>query len=229
MLNKILTVALAVVIVILLWEFYHNKNLENKLAIQGQNQAALSDSVRILKTKNGELEAAKFALAGSKDELKKLNEDLAKELAKEKGKVRYITKVEVAYKHDTVTIPAEISIHDSTATIRNDLVDDCRMLKAHTSFTFTKGSIIANPRFIIENDEFNLKLVTGLKQTNKKQLEIFVRSECKNVTIKDIQGAVIDPNDPLIKPKKALFTWWDATEIVGGIAIGFFINNMAHK
>ena len=222
-LNKVLAGALVIVVALLLWEFYHNKNLENKLAIENQNKAALLDSVRIMKTKNGELESAKLTLAGSVDEIKKMNADLAAELKKEKGQVRYITKTDIKYERDTQYITPQVSIQDSVGTIRNDIEDSCRMFKGHTSFVFSKGAI-TNPQFIVEKDEFNLKLVTGLRERNK-QLEIFVRSSCPNVMVSDIQGAVIDPNDPLIKPKKSLVTWRDALMFSGGLVLGWFAHS----
>lgn len=221
--NKVLAGALAVVIALLLWEFYHTKTLENKLAIEGQNRAALLDSVRIMKTKNGELESAKLALTGSKDELKKLNEDLAAELKKEKGRVRVITKTRVVYQGATDSGAAVATIHDSMGSIRTDIEDSCREFKGHTSFVFSKGKI-TNPSFVVEKDEFNLKLVTGLRERDK-QLEIFVRSSCPNVTIQDIQGSIIDPNDPLIKPKKSLVTWRDALFFSGGLVLGWFAHS----
>jgi hypothetical protein len=219
-LNKVLVGALVVVIALLLWEFYHAKNLENKLAIEGQNKAALLDSVRVMKTKNGELESAKLALAGSKDELKKMNEELAAELKKEKGKVRFITKTEIIYQKAPDSSAAVITIQDSVGSIRTDLQDSCREFKGHTSFVFSKGKI-TNPMFVVEKDQFNLKLVTGLRERDK-QLEIFVRSSCPNVTVQDIQGSVIDPNDPLIKPKKPFLSWRDALMFSGGLALGWF-------
>lgn len=221
--NKALAGALAIVIALLLWQFYHGKNLENKLAIENQNKAALADSVRTMKTKNGELESAKMTLAGSLGELKKMNADLAEELKKEKGKVRYITKVEVVYQNKPDSAAAQITVHDSVGSIRTDLQDSCREFKGHTSFVFSKGKI-TNPMFVVEKDEFNLKLITGLRERDK-QLEIFVRSSCPNVTIGDIQGAVIDPNDPLIKPKKSLVTWRDALMFSGGIVLGWFAHS----
>jgi hypothetical protein len=220
--NKVLAGALIVVVALLLWQFYHGKSLENKLAISNQNKAALMDSVRVMKTKNGELESAKMTLAGSLGEIKKMNADLAAELKKEKGKVRYITKVEVVYQNKPDSAVAVISIHDSIGSIRTDLQDSCREFKGHTSFVFSKGKI-TSPMFVVEKDEFNLKLVTGLRERDK-QLEIFVRSSCPNVTIGDIQGAVIDPNDPLIKPKKPLVTWRDAIMFSGGLVLGLVIN-----
>lgn len=222
-LNKALSGALIVVVALLLWQFYHGKNLENKLAISNQNKAALMDSVRTMKTKNGELESAKMTLAGSLGELKKMNADLAGELKKEKGKVRYITKTEIVYQSKPDSATAVISIHDSVGSIRTDIQDSCREFKGHTSFVFSKGKI-SNPMFIVEKDEFNLKLITGLRERDK-QLEIFVRSSCPNVTIGDIQGAVIDPNDPLIKPKKPLVTWRDAIIFSGGLVLGLIIKH----
>jgi hypothetical protein len=220
LLNKVLAGSLIVVIALLFWEFYHTKNLENKLAIEGQNKAALLDSARIMKTKNGELESAKMTLAGNLNEIKKMNENLAAELKKEKGKVRFITKTEIVYKKAPDSGTAVATVHDSVGLIRTDIQDSCREFKGHTSFVFSKGKI-TNPSFVVEKDQFNLKLITGLRERDK-QLEIFVRSSCPNVTIGDIQGAVIDPKDPLIKPKKALVTWRDALMFSGGLALGWF-------
>jgi len=221
--NKVLAGALVIVVALLLWEFYHAKNLENKLAIEGQNKLALLDSVRIMKTKNGELESAKLALVGSKDELKKLNADLAAELKKEKGRVRIITKTQVIYSGGPDSNGAAITIQDSVGSIRTDIQDSCREFKGHASFVFSKGKI-TNPSFVVEKDEFNLKLVTGLRERDK-HLEIFVRSSCPIVTIQDIQGSIIDPNDPLIKPKKSLVTWRDALFFSGGLVLGWLAHS----
>jgi hypothetical protein len=220
--NKIMLGIIGVLVIALVWGFYHIKNLENKVAINDQNNAALLDSVRVLKTKNGELEAIKLALAGDKKELEKLAADLTAELKKEKGKVRVITKIDVQYKADSSINPSTVTMNDSVGMIRTDLEDSCRIFKGYASFVLSKGKV-TSPSFVVERDEFNLKLITGLKERDKK-LEIFVRSSCPGVTVRDIQGAVIDPNDPLIKPKKPLFTWRDALEITGGIALGLLIS-----
>lgn len=220
--NKIMLCIIGILIGALIWGFYHIKNLENKIAINDQDRIALLDSVRTLKTKNGELESVKFALTGSKKELEQLAANLSAELKKEKGKVRALSEIILKFKGDTVTKVTTVFMKDSTGTIRTDLDDSCRTFRGYTSFVLSKGKI-TQPQFVVEQDEFNVKLVTGLKERDKK-LEIFVRSSCPGVIIQDIQGAVIDPNDPLIKPKKPLFTWRDALEISGGIVLGLLIN-----
>lgn len=217
-LNKILLGFLVVLVALLIWQFYHIKNIENRLVIEGQNKAALIDSIRIMRTKNGELESAKLALTGSVSDLKKMSADLYAELKKEKGKVRVINETTIIYKDKPDSLSTTVTMQDSVGTIRTDMADTCRVFKGHVSFILSKG-VLKNPSFVVEQDEFNLKLVTGLRERDK-QLEIFVRSSCPNVTIQNIQGAVIDPNDPLIKPKKSLFTWKDALWFSGGLVLG---------
>ena len=223
-LNKILIGVLIVVLVLLMYEIYHSKNLENKLALESQDKAALLDTVRVMKTKNGELESAKMVLSGSVNDLKKMSADLSKELKIEQGKVKLITKIELVYKDKPESTSTTVTMHDSAGSIRTDLEDSCRIFKGHVSFILSKG-ILKTPAFVVEKDEFNLNLITGLRERDSK-LEIFVRSSCPNVSIQNIQGAVIDPNDPLIKPKKPFFTWWDALEISGGIALGFIARGL---
>jgi hypothetical protein len=142
---------------------------------------------------------------------------------KEKGKVRFITKVEIVYQKAPDSGVAVVTVQDSVGSIRTDIQDSCREFKGHTSFVFSDGKII-NPSFVIEKDEFNLKLITGLRERGK-QLEIFIRSSCPNVTIQDIQGSIIDPNDPLIKPKKPFITWRDALFFSGGLVLGWFVQS----
>lgn len=221
--NKIMLGVIGVLAAALIWGFYHVKNLENKIAINDQNRVALLDSVRIMKTKNGELESAKYALTGSKKELEQLAANLSAELKKEKGKVRALTEINLRFRGDTIIKVTTAFMKDSTGTIRTDFEDSCRLFRGHATFILTKAGEITKPKFVVEQDEFNLKLITGLKEKDKK-LEIFVRSSCPGIVIQGIQGAVIDPNDPLIKPKKPLFTWRDALEISGGIVLGLLIN-----
>lgn len=72
--------------------------------INEQNIFALNDSVRKVKNKVGELEYQKGILITDKKHLEELNADLAKELEKEKGNVKIITKEVIKFVHDTIFI-----------------------------------------------------------------------------------------------------------------------------
>ncbi len=163
-----------------------------------QNMAALQDSARIVTTKNGELETARLALIGDKSTLEQLNKDLAEELKKEKGKVKFIERIKTVIQHDTLEVATQVTVFpDSTYRLAWKHEDaprgGMRKLAGNTTFRFANKAI-ADPRTQITQDELSLTLITGLREREEdKLLEIFVRTDYPGVSFPDIQGAVVDP------------------------------------
>ena len=190
----------AVIIVIILAFIYYNwkvSSLEAKLTIAQGNVSALKDTVRVVKTKNGELESVRLALLADKNSLKQLSDSLDKEVKKEKGKVKVIISAPITIK-DTDTITVESHVKDSSIYWNYDRVDSggSRHLAGVSDKKVTK----------ITRDEISLNLICGIKEREDKKMEIFVRSKYPGATFGNIEGAIIDPTTPIVKPPNKSFS-----------------------
>lgn len=182
-------------------------SLKTDLLISKQNEKALSDSIRYSKNKIGNLEASINVLITEKGKLNKLNTELAAELKKEKGKVYELNQfiIELQNKpHDTIYIPNEIIIYpngvyglkwkyDTTFNSKNS-----RFIEGESKFKII-NSTVEPLHTKISQDKIRFNLITGLREKDGN-IEIFARSDYPNLTITDMEGAIIDPkNNPVIK------------------------------
>jgi hypothetical protein len=202
---KIIAVIVAVLVAAFFYMGWQINSLKTQLAIAKNNVAALKDTVRVVKTKNGELETVKLALMADKKSLKDLSDSLYKEVKNEKGSVKYITKAGATIKlHVTIEVPS-IST-DSTIQWAYDREDSggSRHLAGISTRATTK----------ITRDELSLTLITGLKERDDKKMEIFIRTKYPGVTFTDIEGAIIDPTKAIVKPPDKRFGFGPCASII---------------
>ena len=212
------------------------QNLDTRLAISEQNTRALNDSVRISKTKNGELESSINVLVAEKGDLAELSKNLAAELKKEKGNVHelmdilahikirdtiYITNTLIKYSNGVYGLKWN---YDTTFNAKNSRsIAGESQFKQDTIRTYVDGvekiDIKTTPmKTIISKDDMKFHLVTGLKE-NGDNIEIFARSDYPGLTITDLEGAIIDPKTHPVITKFSKQKKWGVGPYVG-IGIG---------
>lgn len=179
-----------------------------------QNIAALTDSVRTYKAKNGDLVFEKNSLITSSKDLEKLNTGLANEVKYLKDHPVVVIKEVIKIMHDTIRVPIHLGgkgtwnadstvftqpfewNHDTVFSIGNTR-------KIHGSFSCSADTcfhLAASP-MTIDKDEFNLAIITGLTENKDKKLEIFVKSNYPNFSVSTIDGALIDPTESSVIKK----------------------------
>lgn len=190
---------LLVIFVLLFWHQRSQlKQAQFKLIVAQQNLNAANDSVRITKAKNGQIEADKLSfLFQSISELKKANQDLAKEVAITKGKVNQIAKIGVKIIHDTIPTPLVITTERTDTSVRSDFSFDTtyspgnfRMLKGYTNYNLKTNQSFG----ILSKDNIGMTFVTGIKNLDKGKPEIFIRSPYPGFEVISADGAILDPN-----------------------------------
>tara|TARA_R100000700_G_C3149221_1_gene128409 strand:- start:31 stop:828 length:798 start_codon:yes stop_codon:yes gene_type:complete len=186
----------AVMIMLLFRQCGEISDLEQK---NDQNIKALSEQTQVLKNKDNEITYQKTLVVGSSKDLKSLQgkyADLQKELKKEKGKVKVITKVEVKYEQADITIDNELL--DSCASDHYCLIwkhlTESRELEGVTNFKLNLDSL-NNLSIIpgvtnIQKDIVKIDLVTGIK-TEDGVDKIFITPKNPNVIIGDVTGAIL--------------------------------------
>jgi hypothetical protein len=194
---KNIAICLLIIIIFLLVKCSSDTNSEKK--IMKQNIASLSDSLRISKTKNGEIEFARKLLIADADRLKLLNDSLHKELLKEHGDVKYITKEIIVIKHDTIYLPTTVFVHPAGSEYEYSLLWNhnesgdgwYRNISGHSDFSWDSTNKTPDKaRTVITSDELKMTVVTGFKFING-YYETFARTTYKNATI-DFQSAIVD-------------------------------------
>jgi len=89
------------------------RDMERKNKKQEQNIAALTDTIRMEKTKSGKQEVTIAGFVVSTKELEKLNKDLSNELKDQKGRVISLGKIIFQLKQDTAVLRARINYLES--------------------------------------------------------------------------------------------------------------------
>ena len=186
-----------IVLFIIAGILYHtHHNAANK--ILEQNFKAATDTIEVLKLKNGELLYEKSAFILKENELQaqlSLSKDEIKELKKKIGGINTITKIETQVEFDTIYIKNN-SIGPSRFSFEYN--DNWLKLKGLSSKDSTQIYDISVP----------IDLVVGMS----KDYNIFVKTDNPYLKVNNIEGAVVDRN--LFEKKSS----WSH-----GVSIGFGI------
>ena len=183
-----LLVAVAIILLLLVKQCQSNKAKEKEIS---QLVNYYTDSLRLERNKNGELEYQKAALITDKKTLEEKNKDLYAELEKEKGNVKTIIKEVIKIVHDTIYLhDTIIKKGDNTYELKWDYTTyftsdslNYRKLSGESSLiidTLQTPPVPISQGTCITQDEIGLSLVTGFQEKNK-MLEIFEigRASCR--------------------------------------------------
>jgi hypothetical protein len=204
---------LLVVGILLLFSFRScNKNADLKAELASQeiiannNYDALTGKIKVMTTKNGELEYSKTILYADKESLKKLNAELSEELEKEKGNVKVITKIKTQITYVPVTIPNTVIDYGNgcyglsfKSTYRDSgLVSE---LEGISAFNLTDKNVVNPDSTTISKNSLSVDIVYGVRELDDK-IEVFARSKSPLVKFNEMQGAYIMDKKPEQKAAK---------------------------
>jgi len=211
--KTVVTILAVILLLLLLQQCKENSRAaeiyKKKEAVAEQNIAALNDSLRKTKTKEGQPEFDKLSLlVQDVKDLKKLNEDLANEVKITKGKVASIAKISAKVVHDTTYLEASSVADEETVvtTFNKDTTyseGNSRSIAGYTEYDVQTGQSFA----AITKDEINIAFVTGIKNLDKGKPEIFIRSDYPGFSPTSISGAVLNPKLFSPKTKQKLLTF----------------------
>ena len=193
----LLIAGLAILVMLFFRQCGQITDLEQK---NDQNLKALSENTQVLKNKENEITYQKTLVVGNAKDLKALQGkygDLEKELKKEKGKVKVITKVEIKYEQAEVSIDNELL--DSCATDHYCLIwrhlTETRQLEGITNFKLKLDSMnnlsIIPGTTDIKRDVVKIDLITGIK-TEDGVDKIFITPKSPGIIIGDVTGAILE-------------------------------------
>lgn len=208
--NKWIAAVMLVLAVAAVTQTCKSIRLKEELARKEQNIKALNDTVRVTKTKNGELEFNRLTLIAENGELEKLNLALAEEVKKTKGKVVYIQGTKVII-HDTIKVPITVTPVDSGHVITGRL--DTLYSPGNYRTLDYKVNLLKGDTSASFNEEIGLSVITGLKKNEKGDYEILFRSDFPGIRSVALDGAYI--------PRNQIKRDFNPPRITYGIQIGY--------
>lgn len=231
--NIKITLLVGIVIFMMLWLKSCNdardakSQAEIQLKINEQNLRAANDSIRIMKTKNGELEAVKSSFVSKLEDLQSLNENLYAEVKKEIGTVKSLIKAQGQIGRDNVVMSNELKKYPDGKTfglLFKDIYSDSALtwtLKGESKFQMENNTIFPG-KTIIEENRLKVKLVMGFKE-NKDNFEVFARSASPYVSFNDLDGVLLIPkkNDITTPPAERKKRFGLGPNISVGIGANF--------
>lgn len=208
--NIVVTVGLIIAVLLWLQTCNSKKDLKNEMErqekIAEQNTRALTDSLRYVKNKAGEIEAVKSSFVAKLEDLEKLNKDLYLESKKEIGNLKALIKGSLSANVENVAISNELKKYPDGKTyglLFEKTVVDTGMtwsIKGESKFKMENNTIFPGQTDIL-NNQMKLKLVLGFKE-NKEHYEVYARSANPNVKFDELSGVMFIPKkaDPLLTP-----------------------------
>jgi len=208
MLNKIKNILTLLLIIILLglggYYYYKYSNVAHKVDVHKNNISALNDSLKLVKNKAEEYQYQKQAFQLSHQmeikKLKKLNNELARELKKQKNskQVKYISKSENEVNKDSFKLDSTIFTNkdSSNKTFQFSHTDSTQnytfnlngRLLFNTVYT-DSGINYYNSSTYIDDLNFRFDIVHGIKETNNKY-KVFIRSPYSGFKIRNMNSAI---------------------------------------
>jgi len=186
-LSKYLSIALAVLLIILGLSCARSCDLKHQSNNWKHNYEVLQDSMEVIETKNGELLFENGSLILEKNELEDaldITKQQVKDYEKALGsKLAYISKLE-----------AELAVKDTltiTEVVHDTLANSYLMHYADKWLKFDESFSLKNPYDPIMK-VFNIKMDVPLKVGIGDNYRIFVTSDNPYFNVTSIEGAVID-------------------------------------
>lgn len=211
--NRQFILLAALVIVCMLWfkscstERHARAEAERQQKITEQNNRALTDSIRFVNNKAGDIEAVKSSFVSKLSDLEQLNKDLYAESKKEIGNLQALIKGSLEASKGNVIISNELKTYPDGKTYGLTFKDtkiDTGMtwsINGESKFKLENNTIFPGQTEIFDN-QMKLKVVLGFETLKNGDYQVFARSGSPNVKFDALDGVLIIPKhpDPLLTP-----------------------------
>lgn len=210
--NRQFILIAALGIVCMLWFRSCNQASKEKAALEiqqkvtEQNNRALTDSIKHVKDKAGDIEAVKSSFVSKLSDLGQLNKDLYAESKKEIGELKALIKGNIDASSGDVVMSNELKKYPDDKTFgllfEKTKVDSGMTwtINGESKFKLENNTIFPGQTEIF-NNSMKLKIVLGFKE-NEKDYEVFARSSNPNVKFDELSGVLFIPKkpDPILSP-----------------------------
>jgi len=211
--SRVFVIILVVVLILIgVGECKRIVDLNHDIDQHEQNQAALTDSLKFERLKNGELLVSIDGYISTEKELKNINKKLWDEVQGQKGKVLVLTNTIIQMREDSAALAKKIdSLHVVIGKLKQ-ISEDKYLAPWSIARGYSPGNyfkvqgstviqVLSKDPFEMRHDttyltEFvnSIDVTYGQKIENRK-LRVFIQSDYPGFTVKSMEGVLIDPND----------------------------------
>ena len=200
-----ITFIIMMILIILYWRQCGQMKYERKKA--DQNQKALTDTLQVVKTKNGYLVTQKATFVASEKELKELNSDLYDEVdewKRKKSKVKVVVKTEIVYVDNgkTKNVASKIGKNEYKLAFDYTGKDSILIIKGYSDFKAypiykngdtTKFNLrIVNGETVFDTVSVNIELTMGVKEDKDGVDRVFIKPNSEKIKIKDLYSVQME-------------------------------------
>jgi hypothetical protein len=200
--NYVKLIMFAVIVVLIITNWTSCEARKDDKRKYTQNTEAMKKEIKVEQNKNGYLQSSVVAYEGKVKNLDEYSEELAKEVdALKKRKPIVVTKFKTIYRVDTFYVSN--TIIDTVGLNKNEYrlswdysnSDSTRTLEGNSLFKakINDGILNVTPGLTsITKDELMLDFTVGVVKNKKTKFdEIFVTPKNPNITIRDLEGAIL--------------------------------------
>lgn len=191
-------------IIIFISMYSSNGNLKDEIDLNNKNITALNDTVKNIKLRNGDLESSIQGFQGSVENLEILNESLAYDIKKEKGKVVTYSNIIFSLKQTVKELEDALEgaiYNDPVATSDTSWNIDWKLPYIYDSLNYDiflgrtqvslSGKTLKHTKTFLINRDSQIKLTWGQKYENDK-LKVFVRTSHPAFKTQMMEGMYVD-------------------------------------
>jgi hypothetical protein len=188
------------------------QELKRQRDISEQNNAALTDTIKYEKQKNGELQASIAVFVGDIKDLKKLNKDLYDRVKAQDGKILDLNHIVFVLKQDSTTL-AKALVEKDKIIEKLKKIDDNTYAAGWTlpfKYDSTNFEVIKGRTYIavtnkdpLELAHVDTELLEKLTQIDltfghkeeKGMIRVYAQTAFPGFTVQSLEGVLIDPNE----------------------------------
>jgi hypothetical protein len=204
-------IIIALLVVFGLRKCGNEKDLKIENKILEQNVSAANDSIRLYKTKTGELQAQKQLYIKTEKELKKENSELYKRIKEQDGRIISLSRTVIKLKQDTSILHDSIRYLNSVIGEAVQIDSNTWMLPWELEYKWdeTNYDIFKGKTFVSVDNQNPLKLkhdntllyfresqidITFGEKVVDGKYNVFIQSAYPGFTPESMEGVYIDPN-----------------------------------
>lgn len=198
---KPIMAGIIILLIITNWTSCENRK-EEKRAYE-QNKKSFQKELVTEMNKNGDLQTSVEVYKGKVKDLDEYSKDLAEEVENlKRRKPKVIAKTKIVYRDTNITITDNsidtigLNTDEYRLSWKYENQDSTRLLEGNSVFNaeIKNKSLEITPKFTkITKDELSLDFVVGIAKNKKTGYdEIFVTPKNKNVSVKNLEGAILE-------------------------------------
>jgi len=197
-----LVLALLIAVGYVYWSQAKINALRRSEALSRQNLTALSDTLRLVRHENGEIESSRLALVSERDKLHDLNSSLASRVDRLRGELSVaLAATAAATSHDTVFVPVTDEIRTDSSRIWQWTYDPA-LPPGNRLLVRGRSGVVHDSAFTkVTSHQIAIDMAFGVRKRSDGLYEVVGQSTWPGLVL-NVEGAILEP-DWIVRKKRS--------------------------